>query len=366
MSAKGLYHNHWGDNFKRKYLWSQKTINCLYRVPDIYFDFCMLRILKALKRWRSPIPFVYHDEYWMLDVGKHVFPIKKYRALYERLLLLGAKKEDFFTPQPASDEDILLVHSSRYVKKLKTASLSSAEIAMIELPFSLELVRFAWLMVGGTILTSRLALERGLAVHLGGGFHHAFHDHGEGFCVLNDIAIAVEALKKEGAVRRVMVVDCDLHQGNGTAHILANKDHVLTFSIHQMDLYPSNKPSSSVDVGLWSGDGDREYLDALRSHFPRLYREYKPDLVFYLAGADPYEKDQLGGLRLTKEGLRERDLIVIAEARRLRIPVAVVLAGGYAVEMEDTVAVHLGTIRVAQKVQRKYSQIPVSSPSQPR
>jgi acetoin utilization deacetylase AcuC-like enzyme len=326
----------------------------------------MLRILKTLEKWRFPVPFVYSDEYWMLEVGKHVFPIKKYRALYERLLLLGAKKEHFIIPQPASDEDVLLVHSPRYVKKLKTASLSSAEIAMIELPFSLELVRFAWLMVGGTILTARLALERGLAIHLGGGFHHAFHDHGEGFCVLNDVAIAVEVLKKEGAVGKVMIVDCDLHQGNGTAHILADKDYAFTFSIHQMDLYPSTKPTSSVDVGLWAGEGDIEYLTALRSHFPRLYREYSPDLVFYLAGADPFEKDQLGGLRLTKEGLRQRDSIVITEARRLRIPVAVVLAGGYATEMEDTVAVHLNTIRVSQKAQRRYSQVPVSSPSQPK
>jgi acetoin utilization deacetylase AcuC-like enzyme len=326
----------------------------------------MRRILRALEKWRFPVPFVYSDDYWMLDVGKHVFPIRKYRALYERLLLLGAKKENFVTPQAASDEDVLLVHSPRYIKKLRTASLSSAEIAMIELPFSLELVHFAWLMVGGTILTARLALERGLAIHLGGGFHHAFHDHGEGFCVLNDVAIAVEVLKKEGAVRRVMVVDCDLHQGNGTAHILADKDYAFTFSIHQMDLYPSNKPSSSVDIGLWSGEGDEKYLAALRSHFPRLYRDYSPDLVFYLAGADPFEKDQLGGLRLTKEGLRQRDAIVITEARRLRIPVAVVLAGGYAAEMEDTVAVHLGTIRVSQKTQRKYSQVPVSLPSQPK
>jgi acetoin utilization deacetylase AcuC-like enzyme len=324
----------------------------------------MLRILKALEKWRSPVPFVYSDEYWMLDVGKHVFPVKKYRALYEKLLLLGAKKENFVAPEPASDEDVLLVHSPRYVKKLRTASLSSAEIAMIELPFSLELVRFAWLMVGGTILTARLALKRGMAVHIGGGFHHAFHDHGEGFCVLNDVAIAVEVLKKEGAVRRVMIVDCDLHQGNGTAHILADKDYAFTFSIHQMDIYPSSKPSSSVDIGLWSGEGDEEYLAGLRAHFPRLYREYAPDLVFYLAGADPFEKDQLGGLRLTKEGLRERDKIVISEARRLRIPVAVVLAGGYATEMEDTVAVHLNTIRVSQKAQRRYSQVPVSSPSQ--
>jgi acetoin utilization deacetylase AcuC-like enzyme len=326
----------------------------------------MMRILKFLERWRSPIPFVYSDDYWMLEVGKHVFPIKKYRALYEKLLLLGAKKEDFILPEPVSDEDVLLVHSARYVKKLRTASLSSAEIAMIELPFSLELVHFAWLMTGGTILTARLALERGVAVHLGGGFHHAFHDHGEGFCVLNDIAIAVEALKKEGAAQRIMVVDCDLHQGNGTAHILSGKDYAFTFSIHQMDLYPSGKPLSTVDVGLWAGDGDEEYLSALRAHFPRLYREYKPDLVFYLAGADPFERDQLGGLRLTKDGLRKRDLIVIGEARRLRLPVAVVLAGGYAVELEDTVAIHLNTIRVARRIQRRYSQALVSSPSQSR
>jgi len=325
-----------------------------------------MRILKFLERWRFPIPFVYSDDYWMLDVGKHVFPIKKYRVLYEKLLLLGARKEDFIKPEPASDEDILLVHSPRYVKKLKTASLSSAEIAMIELPFSLDLVHFAWLMTGGTILTARLALERGLAVHIGGGFHHAFHDHGEGFCVLNDVAVAVEALKKEGAAQRIMIVDCDLHQGNGTAHILSGKDYVFTFSIHQMDLYPSNKPPSTVDIGLWSGNGDEEYLSTLRGHFPRLYQEYKPDLVFYLAGADPFEKDQLGSLRLTKDGLRRRDFIVMGEARRLRIPVAVVLAGGYAVEMEDTVSIHLNTVRVARTVQRRFSQTFITSPSQPK
>jgi acetoin utilization deacetylase AcuC-like enzyme len=325
-----------------------------------------MRILKFLDRWRFPIPFVYSDDYWMLNVGPHVFPIKKYRALYEKLLLLGARKTDFLAPEPASDEDVLLVHSARYVKKLKTASLSSAEIAMIELPFSMELVHFAWLMTGGTIMTARLALERGLAVHLGGGFHHAFHDHGEGFCVLNDVAVAVETLKKNGAAQRIMVVDCDLHQGNGTAHILSGKDYAFTFSIHQMDLYPSLKPPSTVDIGLWAGEGDEGYLAALRSHFPRLYREYRPDLVIYLAGADPYEKDQLGSLRLTKEGLRRRDIIVIGEARRLRLPVAVVLAGGYAVELEDTVDIHLNTIRAAQKVQRKFSQPFVSSSIQSR
>ncbi len=312
-------------------------------------------MLKFLEKWRFPVPFVYSDDYWMLDVGKHVFPIKKYRAIYERLILLGAKKSQFIAPRLASDEDILLVHSPRYVKKLKTGSLSAAEIAMIELPFSRELVRFAWLSVGGTILTAQLALEKGLAVHIGGGFHHAFHDHGEGFCVLNDVAVAVEKLNREKAVERIMVVDCDVHQGNGTAHILSGKDYVFTFSIHQMDIYPSAKPESTVDVGLWSGDGDEKYLSALRAHFPRLYQEFKPGLVFYLAGADPFERDHLGSLRLTHNGLRERDLLILGEARRRRIPVAVVLGGGYAVDTEDTVTAHLNTIKAAQKVQRRYS-----------
>lgn len=313
-----------------------------------------MRFLKFWERRKIPFLFVYSDDYWMLNVGKHVFPIMKYRTIYEKLLLIGAKKEKFLTPQLAADEDVLLVHTSKYIKRLKTGTLSDDEIATLELPFSPELMKFARLMVGGTILAGRLSLEQGLAVHIGGGFHHAYPDHGEGFCVLNDVAVALEKLKNEGAVQKAMVVDCDVHQGNGTAHILGGKDYAFTFSIHQMDIYPADKPSSTVDVGLWSGDGDEEYLSALRAHFPRLFREFKPDLVFYLAGADPFEKDQLGSLRLTKEGLRERDEIVIGEARRLRIPVAIVLAGGYAVDAEDTVGIHLNTIKVAQKIQRKY------------
>jgi acetoin utilization deacetylase AcuC-like enzyme len=313
-----------------------------------------MQLLKFLDRWRCPVPIVYCDDYWMMDIGRHVFPVKKYRVLYERLLLLGARKEQIFTPEPAPDEDILLVHTPRYLKKLETGTLTAAEVAMIELPFSPELVRFARVTVGGTILAARLALERGTAVHLGGGFHHAFPDHGEGFCLLNDVAVALEKLKKEGLIGRAMVVDCDLHQGNGTAHILDGKDYVLTFSIHQMDIYPSEKARSTVDVGLWSGASDEEYMASLRECFPRLYDEYKPELVIYLAGADPYEHDQLGGLRLTKDGLRERDLLIIGEARRRRIPVAVLLAGGYAAEFEDTVAIHLNTVRVAQRVQRRF------------
>jgi acetoin utilization deacetylase AcuC-like enzyme len=314
-----------------------------------------MNFLNFLKWRKFPFLFIYSNDYWMLDVGKHVFPIKKYRAIYERLLSMGAKKKNFLSPPLAADEDLLLVHTLKYIKKLKTGALSRDEIATLELPFSPELVKFAWLMVGGTILAGRLALEQGLAVHIGGGFHHAFPDHGEGFCVLNDVAVALEKLKNEGALGKAMIVDCDLHQGNGTAFILSGKDYAFTFSIHQMDIYPADKPSSTVDVGLWSGDDDKEYLSALNARFPRLYQKFMPDLIFYLAGADPFENDQLGSLRLTKEGLRKRDEIVIGEARRLGIPVAVVLAGGYAVDAEDTVDIHLNTIKVAQKIQRKYS-----------
>ena len=291
----------------------------------------------------------------MIDIGEHVFPLKKYRLIYESLLHMGAKKKYFISPQIVEEQDLLLVHASKYLKKLKTGGLSHSEILTLELPYSPELVKFAWLFVGGTILTAEKALEDGLALHIGGGFHHAFPDHGEGFCILNDVAVSLERVKKDGKIRRAMIVDCDLHQGNGNAFIFDKKDYAFTFSIHQMDNYPAQKPSSSVDVGLWSGDGDEKYLSELSKYFPRLYREFQPDLVFYLAGADPYDKDQLGGLCLTREGLKERDRIVIREARKLHIPVAILFAGGYAFDVNDTVSIHLNTIKVAQQIQNKYS-----------
>jgi len=291
----------------------------------------------------------------MVDIGKHVFPVKKYRLVYEKLLSLGVKKENFVVPQPAGDEALLLVHSPRYLKKLTTGGLSHAEIQTLELPYSPELVKFARLYVGGTIAASEQAVKDGLAVHIGGGFHHAFPDHGEGFCILNDVAVALEKQRVEGKIKKAMVVDCDLHQGNGTASIFAKKDYAFTFSIHQMDIYPADKPSSSLDVGLWAGDGDDKYLASLRAHFPRLYGKFKPDLVFYLAGADPLEGDQLGGLMVTKNGLMERDQIIIEGARRLGIPLVVLFAGGYARDVEDSVAVHINTIKAAQRAQRKFA-----------
>jgi acetoin utilization deacetylase AcuC-like enzyme len=316
--------------------------------------FPLIKILRAFRKQIFPFRFIYSDNYWA-DLGEHVFPVVKYKLIYEALLRRGAKKESFLAPQLAKEEDLLLVHTPKYLKKLETGDLSHSEILSLELPYSPELLKFAVLFVGGTILTAEKALEDGLAVHIGGGFHHAFPDHGEGFCVLSDVAVSLEKMKKEGKVERAMVVDCDLHQGNGNAFIFAKKDYAFTFSIHQMDNYPAQKPSSSVDVGLWTGDGDEKYLSKLRSNFPRLYQDFQPDLIFYLAGADPYEKDQLGGLRLTMEGLRERDRIVIEEARKLRIPVAILFAGGYATQVKDTVSIHLNTVKVAQNMQRKYS-----------
>lgn len=325
----------------------------------------LLDLFKVLVGKRFPFQFVYSNEYWMVETDKHIFPLQKYRLIYENLLAMGAKKENFLRPRPAPDEDVLLVHTARYLKRVKSGSLSHAELRALEIRFSPELVRFALLSVGGTVLAARKALECGLAVHLGGGFHHAFPDHGEGFCLLNDVAVAARKMIEDKLARRVMIVDCDLHQGNGTAAALGGLKDIFTLSLHQMDIYPPEKPLSTVDVGFMSGDGDAKYLAELEAHIPRVYNDFRPDLVLYLAGADPYEKDQLGGLSLTKTGLKERDKVVIENARRLAIPVAVVLAGGYAAEIKDTVDIHLNTVRIAQRVQRVFPEPPVPSAEAP-
>lgn len=319
----------------------------------------LLDLFKVLVGKRFPFQLVYSNEYWMFETGKHVFPLQKYRQVYENLLAMGARKENFLRPRPASEDDLLLVHTPKYIRRIRSGSLSHAELKALETRFSPELVRFALLSVGGTVLAARKALECGMAVHIGGGFHHAFPDHGEGFCLLNDVAVAARKAVEEKLAGRVMIVDCDLHQGNGTAAALAGREEIFTLSIHQMDVYPAEKPRSTVDVGLWAGDGDEAYLAELRAHIPKVYKEFRPDLVIYLAGADPYEKDQLGGLALTMAGLKERDKVVVESARRLGIAVAVVLAGGYAADIRDTVAIHLNTVRIAQRVQRVYPAPPL-------
>lgn len=290
---------------------------------------------------------VYSDRY-DLNLGEHVFPSVKYRLARDKLIEEGvATLSDFIEPQPASDEDVALIHHRDYIRKLKTGSLSSHEILRMEIPYSPELIQAVWLSAGGSILAGREALKSGATVNLGGGFHHACADHGEGFCVIHDVAIAIRRLQKDAAIARAMTVDCDVHQGNGTAEIFAGDPDVYTFSIHQERNYPYPKPPSNLDVNLEDGVEDGAYLAALKAALDRALEEFSPDLIFYLAGADPYREDQLGGLKLTIEGLIERDRMVFRKARERKIPVAVTLAGGYARRVEDTVRIHTNTVRGA-------------------
>jgi len=292
---------------------------------------------------------VYSDQY-DLNLGDHVFPSVKYRLTKEKLLRDGiVRPEDLVEPAPASDEDVALVHHREYIRKLKTGTLSYLEILRLEIPYSPELVRAVWLCAGGSILAGRLALEGNIAVNVGGGFHHAFPDHGEGFCVLHDVAIAIRRLQKEGAIQRAMTVDCDVHQGNGTAEIFAADPTVFTFSIHQERNYPYPKPASNLDVNVEDGTEDEEYLAALEDGLGQALAEFHPDMVFYLAGADPYREDQLGGLKLSLDGIERRDRLVLQAARAKNIPVMITLAGGYARSLEDTIRIHSNTVRAAKE-----------------
>ena len=289
---------------------------------------------------------VYSKKY-RVDIGEHVFHTIKYDLIYDRLIKDGLlSKDDFILPKPARWDDILLVHTEDYVQRLRNGTLSPLEILRLELPYSKDLVDSSLLCAGGTILTLRIALKEGMGLHLGGGFHHAFPDHGEGFCVLNDVAIGIKRVQTDRQVQRTLVIDCDLHHGNGTAQIFKGDENVFTFSIHQENNYPFFKPPSNLDIDLPDGVGDDEYLSNLADNIPKIIEEFKPDLILYLAGADPYEDDQLGGLRLTMEGLRKRDEFVFGQASTHRIPVAVVLAGGYAHRLEDTVNIHCNTVKV--------------------
>jgi acetoin utilization deacetylase AcuC-like enzyme len=297
-----------------------------------------------------PFRLVYHPGY-DLNLGEHVFPAQKYHWLHDRLLKTGfACAEDFVAPQRASDEDVLLVHDPGWVAKLRDGTLTYQDILRLEIPYSRQTVDAFWLAAGGTIFATRLALEMGFAFHVGGGFHHAFAAHGEGFCAINDVAIAVRRLQKDGLIRRAMTIDCDVHHGNGTAALFAGDSSVFTLSIHQFNNYPSEKPLSSLDIHLADNTGDEEYLKRLENGVKAALLMFRPDLIIYLAGADPYREDQLGGLSLTFEGLMDRDRFVIGTAVAEKIPVATVLAGGYALNVQDTLTIHANTAAVAKSV----------------
>jgi acetoin utilization deacetylase AcuC-like enzyme len=331
-----------------------------------------------------PFKLIYSDDYY-LPIGAHVFPAEKYKFIHDRLLATGvASPSDFVTPRPATDQDILLVHTPQYVEKLKTGTLSAREQLELEIPYSKELVRAFWLAAGGSILAADHALNDGVAFSIGGGFHHAFPDHGEGFCMIHDVAVAIRRMMRDDRIRTAMTVDCDVHQGNGTAAIFAgtrttserlpslpnssmnplppvpstaktkmqtgHAGDVFTISLHQENNYPVWKPPSSIDIDLPDGIGDDDYLAWLDNALSSGLRRFEPDLLCYIAGADPYCEDQLGGLSLTIDGLKKRDALVFRVAKAKGIPVMVTFAGGYVQNVEDTVTIHCNTVKAAQEV----------------
>src|SRR5579863_4248259 len=324
-----------------------------------------------------PFKLVYSDDYY-LPIGAHVFPAEKYRWIHQRLLETGAAEaSDFVTPQLASDQDVLLVHTPQYVNKLKTGTLSAREELEMEVPFSPELVRAFWLAAGGSILAADYALKDRVAFSVGGGFHHAFPDHGEGFCMIHDVAVAIRRMQRDDKITRAMTVDCDVHHGNGTAAIFAgvrvlsaplpsrgapvldpgapkirnaHAGNVFTISLHQENNYPVWKPPSSIDVDLPDEIGDEEYLAWLDNALSSGLRHFEPELICYIAGADPYREDQLGGLSLTIDGLKRRDELVFRIAQAHGIPVMVTYAGGYARRVEDTVTIHCNAVIAAKEV----------------
>jgi acetoin utilization deacetylase AcuC-like enzyme len=301
-----------------------------------------------------PFKLVYHEGY-DLNLGAHVFPSQKYRLIFEKVRAERlASAQDFLRPGPASDEDILRVHTAEWVHKLKSGTLSPSEIMMLEVPYSHELVKAFWLAAGGSIAAAQAALHDGFGCNLGGGFHHAYPGHGEGFCAIHDVAVAIRRMQHDGAIRKAMVVDTDVHQGNGTAAIFRNDHSVFTLSIHQENNYPSHKPASSLDLNMEDGVGDEEYLGALLPAVRHSLEQFHPDLLFYVGGADPYREDQLGGLALTMEGLKARDSGVFEQARSRNIPVVTTFAGGYARRVEDTVQIHINTLLAAKDVAEKY------------
>ncbi|HVP38325.1 MAG TPA: histone deacetylase [Candidatus Saccharimonadales bacterium] len=291
-------------------------------------------------------PRLFYSDRYYADIGLHVFPMVKYRLVRDALTAGGAAgPDDFAEPGELAEEDALRVHTRAYWQKV-LHGFGLADEARLELPYSPELAEAFRRMAQGSVLAARRALEGGFAANLGGGFHHAFPDHGEGFCMLNDVAIALRHLLAHRAVERAAVIDTDLHQGNGTAAIFEGDPSVFTYSIHQEHNYPHPKARSDLDVGLADGTAGPAYLERLGRDVPAVLDRQRPQVVAYVAGTDPYEDDQLGAIRLTREDLRRRDALVLEECRRRSVPVFVTLAGGYARRLEDTVRLHAATVEL--------------------
>jgi acetoin utilization deacetylase AcuC-like enzyme len=297
---------------------------------------------------------IYHAGYQIALPDGHPYPISKYRLLKELLLADGAiALHDIIEPDPIDLKSAALVHTRGYLEKLASQSLSHAELRRLGLPWSQDLWLRSRLAAGGTLRTARAALEFGLAGNLAGGTHHAFADHGEGFCVLNDVAIAICQLRAERAIERAAIIDLDVHQGNGSAAIFGEIEEVFTFSMHGERNFPSVKMRSDLDVALPDGAGDCEYLDLLGRYLPSVLERSKPDIAFYVAGVDVAAGDRYGRLSLTEEGIRLRDRTVIETVRGRGIPLGIVLAGGYAPTRTRTAELHAHAFREAAAYERQ-------------
>ena len=294
---------------------------------------------------------IFYSPFYYADIGEnHVFPIKKFELARDKLLEEGTlQSSEIVEPKPAAVENVLLVHTEDYISRLRGGALTTREIRRLGLPWSEALVRRSFLATSGTISAARHSLENFVASNLAGGTHHAFPDRGEGFCVLNDVAVAIRVLQKENLARKFLIVDCDVHQGNGTAFIFRDDADVFTFSMHGAKNYPLFKEDSTVDIELPDKTGDAEFLETLNEALPRIFT-HEPDLVFYLGGADPFENDKLGRLGLTIEGLRRRDEMVLSFAKEREVPIVTVMSGGYAKDINDTVEIHCNTIRAVKAV----------------
>lgn len=295
----------------------------------------------------------YTDEFELPLPATHQFPMSKYRLLRERVAasdqLPGCP---LLVPEAATDEQLRRVHTHAWVRSVRDGTLSTEELRRIGFPWSRELVERSRRSVGGTIAAARAASEEGCGVNLAGGTHHSFPHAGAGYCVFNDVAVAVRDLQTQSLVSNVVVIDCDAHQGDGTAAIFANDPSVFTFSIHAARAFPARKQTSDLDIALEDGTRDDEYLQRLRRGLGQVERTFRPDLAFYVSGADPYEQDRLGRLKLTKTGLARRDEEVLSWCERLELPVAVVMAGGYCPAVDEIVDIHFSTICSAGRLCR--------------
>jgi acetoin utilization deacetylase AcuC-like enzyme len=296
---------------------------------------------------------IYYSDHLIVPLPEgHRFPMPKYARLHRRLQQAALPGVELLPSAPASDDQLCLVHDADYVRKVVEGGLSEKEMRRIGFPWSPELAVRSRYSVGGSIDACRAALEDGLAANLAGGTHHAYPDHGEGYCVFNDVAVTARLMCEEARAQRIVVIDLDVHQGNGTAAIFANDPKVFTFSVHGAKNFPFHKEQSDLDIALPDGSGDDAFLTAVRDGLPRATQRAQPDLAIYIAGADPFLDDRLGRLGMTKAGLLERDRMVLEHCRQAGLPAAIVMGGGYARQVDDVVDIHFQTIRLAAELAR--------------